>query len=284
MYCKYYQAISVKEKTWFVFGVLRNEENVAFSRTLDKQQNLLENQKLAELRDWLLPMLMNGQVTVGKPYQQEEEKLGMAAEHGAAYQNDKEAIDALFETINHDYETAVIQLLTERRFGFTYGKKYTHKMFSNIEMLNTMPKIKELAFEEKGWGMFSKAIAKTIDAQKFIYFHRLDNGAVVLKAKRSSIKEITNWMAQTDNKDFVSQVNQMLDLYEKPLINRDMDRIELLNTVLECMKVLETDNLQAIRDKMAMWKMEEEYNKTKAEKFSDNETLNMIGFIKEVIT
>ena len=28
------------------------------------QTNLLENQKLAELRDWLLPMLMNGQVTI----------------------------------------------------------------------------------------------------------------------------------------------------------------------------------------------------------------------------
>jgi type I restriction enzyme S subunit len=26
--------------------------------------NLLENQKLTELRDWLLPMLMNGQVKV----------------------------------------------------------------------------------------------------------------------------------------------------------------------------------------------------------------------------
>ena len=29
-----------------------------------KQTNLLENQKLAQLRDWLLPMLMNGQVKV----------------------------------------------------------------------------------------------------------------------------------------------------------------------------------------------------------------------------
>ena len=26
--------------------------------------NIIENQKLAELRDWLLPMLMNGQVKV----------------------------------------------------------------------------------------------------------------------------------------------------------------------------------------------------------------------------
>ena len=28
------------------------------------QHNLKENEKLTELRDWLLPMLMNGQVTV----------------------------------------------------------------------------------------------------------------------------------------------------------------------------------------------------------------------------
>jgi type I restriction enzyme S subunit len=32
----------------------------------EKQMNILfENQKLSELRDWLLPMLMNGQVRVG---------------------------------------------------------------------------------------------------------------------------------------------------------------------------------------------------------------------------
>ncbi|WP_395625726.1 restriction endonuclease subunit S [Daejeonella sp.] len=31
-----------------------------------KQKNLLENQKLTELRDWLLPMLMNGQVKVSE--------------------------------------------------------------------------------------------------------------------------------------------------------------------------------------------------------------------------
>ncbi|MFY0627005.1 MAG: restriction endonuclease subunit S [Reichenbachiella sp.] len=45
-----------------------------------------ENQKLSELRDWLLPMLMNGQVTVGeaKEYVQAG-GLGMAAEEGGKY-------------------------------------------------------------------------------------------------------------------------------------------------------------------------------------------------------
>ncbi|WP_298898214.1 restriction endonuclease subunit S [uncultured Psychroserpens sp.] len=44
--------------------------------------NKKENQKLAELRDWLLPMLMNGQVTVGEA----KEQLGMVAEEGEKYQ------------------------------------------------------------------------------------------------------------------------------------------------------------------------------------------------------
>lgn len=43
--------------------------------------NEIESQNLAELRDWLLPMLMNGQVTVGEA----KEKLGMVAEEGEKY-------------------------------------------------------------------------------------------------------------------------------------------------------------------------------------------------------
>ncbi|WP_417558898.1 restriction endonuclease subunit S [Mesoflavibacter zeaxanthinifaciens] len=44
--------------------------------------NLNENQKLAELRDWLLPMLMNGQVTV----KEAKEHLNQAAEPQESYQ------------------------------------------------------------------------------------------------------------------------------------------------------------------------------------------------------
>jgi type I restriction enzyme S subunit len=46
-----------------------------------KQKNLKENQELASLRDWLLPMLMNGQVSVGDF----EEELRMVAESGEKY-------------------------------------------------------------------------------------------------------------------------------------------------------------------------------------------------------
>lgn len=43
--------------------------------------NLKQNQKLAELRDWLLPMLMNGQVSVGEA----KEELRMVAEDKEIY-------------------------------------------------------------------------------------------------------------------------------------------------------------------------------------------------------
>jgi len=43
--------------------------------------NMKENQKLSELRDWLLPMLMNGQVKVGEA----EQELAMAAEPELGY-------------------------------------------------------------------------------------------------------------------------------------------------------------------------------------------------------
>jgi len=54
--------------------------------------NLKENQELASLRDWLLPMLMNGQVTVAstgsaieKGYDVEDRELGMVAEESEKY-------------------------------------------------------------------------------------------------------------------------------------------------------------------------------------------------------
>ena len=51
-----------------------------------KQINLQQNQELAQLRDWLLPMLMNGQVRVGSgEYDREEVSLGMVAEWKEEY-------------------------------------------------------------------------------------------------------------------------------------------------------------------------------------------------------
>ncbi|MES2380781.1 MAG: hypothetical protein V4538_07055 [Bacteroidota bacterium] len=47
--------------------------------------NEQENQQLSSLRDWLLPMLINGQVTVGEAEEMVEEQYGMVTEDWALY-------------------------------------------------------------------------------------------------------------------------------------------------------------------------------------------------------
>jgi type I restriction enzyme S subunit len=51
--------------------------------------NSKQNQELSALRDWLLPMLMNGQVQIDdqveKKYEMKESEVGMAAEPGERY-------------------------------------------------------------------------------------------------------------------------------------------------------------------------------------------------------
>jgi len=63
------------------------EQFTVLARPFFDQQNGLElqNQELATLRDWLLPMLMNGQVKVGAAEYKLEEKMAMAAEAKGEY-------------------------------------------------------------------------------------------------------------------------------------------------------------------------------------------------------
>ena len=42
MYCEYYQAATLKNKTWFVIGCFRNEENLTFARTINTKESILE--------------------------------------------------------------------------------------------------------------------------------------------------------------------------------------------------------------------------------------------------
>ncbi|WP_416445701.1 restriction endonuclease subunit S [Leeuwenhoekiella sp. A16] len=66
-------------------GIMEQFYNKAKPIHAQIQTNLKQNQKLAALRDWLLPMLMNGQVTVKDAYYEVDEELGMVAEEKVKY-------------------------------------------------------------------------------------------------------------------------------------------------------------------------------------------------------
>lgn len=60
--------------------------NNLFDKILNQLiSNQKQNHELAALRNWLLPMLMNGQVSVGEAYEQAEEALSIAAEGEPQY-------------------------------------------------------------------------------------------------------------------------------------------------------------------------------------------------------
>ncbi|MBO0343075.1 restriction endonuclease subunit S [Flagellimonas profundi] len=71
-------------------GLEEKFENIVLPMRRKREKLQVENQKLAELRDWLLPMLMNGQVTVRSPEEVRDQgeakaQLGMVAEENGKY-------------------------------------------------------------------------------------------------------------------------------------------------------------------------------------------------------
>ncbi len=69
--------------------ILMNFTNLIESSIEKILNNSLENQQLASLRDWLLPMLMNGQVKVGDAEKMVNDDLSMAAEPSGLYKKTK---------------------------------------------------------------------------------------------------------------------------------------------------------------------------------------------------
>lgn len=84
---EYYQKQNIVPKLYFVVDRidLADQTKVAVFEK-QRQKNLKQNQQLSQLRDWLLPMLMNGQVSVAAyAYEQAAQAFSMAAEDAAGY-------------------------------------------------------------------------------------------------------------------------------------------------------------------------------------------------------
>lgn len=225
-----------------------------------KQQNLLENQKLADLRDWLLPMLMNGQVTVKSEKRNE--------------------LHELFPSIHLYAEVAALQLIDRRMNRYSHGKTFIQKSMSHLKDIRQEERLKNVDFEEYHWGMFSKTIAQAIDDNPYLLKEKTSNGKSVYNVKPSKLKELSEWMSKPENQGFVKSIESLISIYQEPLIDNDIDRIELLNTVYRCITKLETTDLDKIRQGMRNWPMQDGNHKNKAEKFTPNETMHMIQFIK----
>ena len=89
-------------------------------------------------------------------------------------------------------------------------------------------------------------------------------------------------MSNPKNKSFVRAVNEVLDIYELPFINKETDKIELLNTVAKLIIDTKSTDLEIIYTAMQKWEIKQNGFKTKAEKFSKPDTKKMIGLIEDL--
>ena len=80
-----FKSISIIKPNKQIVDEFTKKLNPIFKRQDNLEQ---QNQELAQLRDWLLPMLMNGQVKVNSEYVSKDENLSVAAEPIVAYVND----------------------------------------------------------------------------------------------------------------------------------------------------------------------------------------------------
>ena len=67
-----------------------------------------------------------------------------------------------------------------------------------------------------------------------------------------------------------------------PFINKETDKIELLNTVAKLIIDYKTSDLEKIYIGMQNWEIKQNGFKTKAEKFSKTDTKKMIGLIEDL--
>lgn len=247
-----------------------------------KQSNLKQNQELAQLRDWLLPMLMNGQVRVSEvgigdritEYANSEvshEKL--VAETFGEYLPKKQ------HNINDiNKELAALVYLMNYGLGVNYGNVAVQKAVYNSSVITPNLYSKKHDFINYNFGTFSKGLADDLSHNPYLKTKKI-NGFEVYEIEPSKKNEILNVLSSAENKNFVSSINKLIDLYRLPFINKETNKMELLNTVLKIYSDLKTTDIEIIYQAMKDWKIKQDKYSTKAEKFSKQDTQQMIELL-----
>ena len=237
-----------------------------------EKQNNLENQnkQLASLRDWLLPMLMNGQVTVADA----EQKVKEVTEKVQAVKakNDSYAkIQMLYTTI-----------WANKKIDVKQGEMATAKDVYLLDRIYGIPT--GFQFKQHNWGSFDPEEKKLLNTKH--YFHKVnfpnskavyldlkDDGKLLDKIPNELRERIAHGIREMDSKVFKPYFGTQKAWYK-----------EMYATVLKCIEDSQSLELSVIRKEMTNWKIKQDGKEsTKADKFSEEETNKALEVIKTEI-
>ncbi|MES2781097.1 MAG: restriction endonuclease subunit S [Bacteroidota bacterium] len=244
-----------------------------FKENIDSKKTLTfkENQQLSQLRDWLLPMLMNGQVKVGETIrdntqQQVQPSTNVVAEPLLLF-------DASPIQNAVDLQLAIVLKVLNRKKGDTMMQKDAFNLLALNGGVN--PLLKAYKYDMHNFGTYSEQLKKDIGNNPFI--SKLHNGVYWLNPTKEN--EVKKAIKLPENQHLVQLAGRLKELYAKPFINNNFDKIELLNTVLKLTIEYKTNDPKIIYNAMKSWRVELGKYKTKAEKFSYSDTGTMLKLL-----
>jgi type I restriction enzyme S subunit len=249
-------------KRLFVLNAKKTERfnpRKTFDSFLDKiTANRIENQKLTELRDWLLPMLMNGQVRIKDSLQ-------------AQLKGNRATTKPFVPKDIYLYQSQIFALIADvsKQHKIKHGEMTLGKYSYTLEKIYGIPTF--FTYARHHLGPWAKEMKK-----------------VVLNKKNFKIDEdgisVVNQDLLADN-PYETQIRTAVkDLASIFLQYKGKERsfqTELLATVCKVIEDIQSTDLVAVRDSMKKWpiKLKGEKFTNKAEKFGERETDVVLSFI-----
>lgn len=216
------------------------------------RNNDFQNQQLASLRDWLLPMLMNGQVGFKDEIQPPQKA------------SDKQA--KCFQKIQSLYSI----IYANNEIGIQQGEMAIAKdlyLVDRIGGVNT-----GFNFAQHNWGSFDPTEKQIINNKQYFIKKNYPNSKAIyydLKDGRELLSKIS-----MELKAPIKQTIQTL--HQKVFRNfqrtAKAEEKELYATVLKCIEDTQSIELSPIREEMKRWKTPKQQFPDKATKFSEERT------------
>jgi type I restriction enzyme S subunit len=220
--------------------------------------NLKENLALAELRDWLLPLLMNGQVRIKETTQSEVVKPAVSESKPAN---------------SYFYQTQLVAAIVNasKKHKITHGEMTLAKYTYLVDKLYGVPTY--FNYERLHLGPYPKEMKKIVNNRKFFKIQNNEISVVPQKTKYS-------FQFQQQVEDAITDLASIFSEYkgkERP------HQTELLATVCKVVEDIKSTDVKEVRESMKNWRIGLKASKfqNKAEKFSESETNNIIALISK---
>ncbi len=211
--------------------------------------NQRQNQKLSELRDWLQPMLMNGQV-----------KIDEATRSKVA----KPVLQLSKPTNTYFYQTQLVSAIVNasKKNKISHGEMTLAKYTYLVDKLYSVPTY----FNYERWhlGPYPKEMKKVVNNKKFF---KIQNSEVSVVPQKKEY----NYEFMQQVEDAIADLASIFNQYKG---RERSHQTELLATVCKVVEDIKSTELKKVRESMKKWPIElkGEKFKNKAEKFGEEET------------